>query len=104
MAKFPSRKLSGTKKIASRGFSKAKVKIPSRGFAKGDSKIASRKIAKPSAVAEEKLSSPTLLDRPTDEKALQVRLSSLKGKLKLKPASDLENGGDHSITPAAPSP
>lgn len=91
MAKFPSRKLSGTKKIASRGFTKSKVKIASRGFTKGTAKIASRKTAKPSAVAEEMPTAPALLERPTDEKALQVRLSSLKGKLKLKPASDLQS-------------
>ena len=90
MAKFPSRKLSGTKKIASRGFSKAKVKIPSRGFAKGNAKIASQKTAKPSAVAEEKPTAPVRIYRPTDEQSREDRLAALQGQVKsLKPASDL---------------
>ena len=89
MAKFPSRKLSGTKKIASRGFSKSKVKIASRGFTKGTAKIASRKIAKPS-VAEEKPTAPVRIYRPTDEQSREDRLAALQGQVKsLKPASDL---------------
>ena len=88
MAKFPSRKLSGTKKIASRGFSKSKVKIASRGFTKGTAKIASRGVAK--APAKEKQAAPARSARSTDEQSREERLATLQNQVKaLKPASDL---------------
>lgn len=89
MAKIPSRKFSTTtKKIASRGFSKAKVKIPSRALAQGTAKIASRGFAK-TPKAEKMPEAPVLLERPADAKARQDRVAALKAQAKLKPASEL---------------
>lgn len=91
MAKIPSRKFSTTKKkIASRGFSKTMVKIPSRGFSEGTAKIASREFAK-KPKAEKKPEAPVVLERPTNDQARQERVSALKARAKLKPASELQD-------------
>jgi len=90
MAKIPSRKLSGKKKIPSRKFPKSQRKIPSRKFTAGTAKIASRKFAKPSATAHEKPAAPVRTIRSAAEKSRQDRLATLQGQVKsLKPASNL---------------
>ena len=69
MAKIPTRKFSTTKK-----------KIASRRFAKGTAKIASRKSPTAAAKDKKKQAAQELLDRPTDEKTRQDRLSTLMGR------------------------
>ncbi len=93
MAKIPSRKFStAKKKIPSRPFPKSKSKIPSKKLAKGTAKIASRKFTNVPETASKKSDSETPLDRPTIKPTRQVRLSTLKAKMKsVTPASKLES-------------
>ena len=82
MTKIPSRKFSTAKrKIASTKFSTAKRKLTSGQFAdQTAAKIPSKKFAKAKKLPTKVVNEPAPLEHPTDEKARQEVVATLKSR------------------------